>query len=358
MENIQALPIEKINQFISNVEILEELATTKIPETLKQFKGFGGLGQCFWNKKLYGRIMRAIRANFGAENEKIVLENLRQSTKSAYYTPKEVINFMYRYLFEVCNFKGGEILEPACGNGAFFEHMPEHIKANSSITGIEYDMLTSKLAQGIYPEIAIINQGLQEVDFAGKKYDLIIGNPPYSDEQITDELMPDLQNYSIHHYFIAKCVRLLKDDGLLAFVMPSFFMDIPRKNTRHIIDNESVVIDVVRLPDNLFSQAKVTVDIIFLRKTGNKSHRISQTMPFNYEGNTEMVNKYWVNNPHRVLGKLKLKHVKSYSKFVPTCETDDKTQLLNFLETCNFHYDTLHNYQKIIGNNGSLAGYF
>ena len=147
MENTQTLPLHKLEQFIANVRILEELAKAKPDNAiLKQYKGFGGLRSCFWNKQLYGQIMRAIRANFGVVKEKEILENLRQSTKSAYYTPQEVIKFMYRYLEQVCGFSGGLILEPSCGHGAFFEYMPRKIKESSKIIGIEYDVVTSKLA--------------------------------------------------------------------------------------------------------------------------------------------------------------------------------------------------------------------
>ena len=348
-ENNQTLPLHKLEQFISNVRVLEELAKPLAnPEILKQYKGFGGLRNCFWDRQLYGQIMRAIRANFGAEQEKDVLENLKQSTKSAYYTPKEVIRFIYRYLEQVCGFKGGEILEPSCGNGAFFEYIPDSIRENSNITGVEYDILTSKLVKGIYPNVEIINNGLQNINFGDKKYDLIIGNPPYSDEKMSDDYMPDLNGYTIHHYFTAKCMRLLKDDGILAFVLPSFYMDIPRANTRHIIDGESVIIDVIRLPENLFEQATVTVDILFLRKAGKKVHDICKTVTYTQGEASDQVNEFWIKNPHRILGNLKLKWVKAYNRFVPTCEVEDKMSTLYYLENCTFDTLTLENYQKII----------
>ena len=344
------LALHKVEQFISNVRIIEELAKDSPDiQKLKSYKGFGGLKRCFWDKNLYGQVMRAIRANFGIAQEKDVLESLRTSSSSAYYTPPEVINFIYRYLDRVCQFKGGDILEPSCGNGAFFEHMPEDIKANSQVTGVEYDTLTSKLVQTIYPEVKIINNGLQNVDFEGKKFDLIIGNPPYSYEKITDDFMPDLSGHTIHHYFIAKCVRLLKDDGIMALVMPSFYMDIPRANTRHIVDNESVVIDVVRLPDNLFQQATVTVDIIFIRKSGKKIHDIVETTQFVQGMASDSINKFWVNNPKRVLGKLKLKWVEAYNRYVPTCQTDNKEDVLRYLNGCEFTQSTIDNYQAISG---------
>ena len=343
------LPSHKIEQFISNVRVIEELAKAK-PDTsmLKTYKGFGGLKRCFWDKTLYGQLMRAIRANFGAANEKAVMESLRNSSNSAYYTPKEVINFIYRYLTQVCKFTGGDILEPSCGNGAFFEYMPKDLQANSKITGIEYDTLTSKLVSTIYPEINIINKGLQDIDFQGKKYDLIIGNPPYSSEKITDSFMPDLSGYTIHHYFVAKCMRLLKNDGIMALVVPSFYMDIPKANTRHIIDRESVVIDVLRLPDNLFEQATVTVDIIFIRKTGNRIHNIVETATFRQNGVEDSINKFWFENPNRILGELRLKWVQVYNRHVPTCYTENKHKALEYLNLCEFTQRTLENYQKII----------
>ena len=348
----QAIEIKKMEQFLANITVLAELSQThpKI-EVLKNYKGFGGLRQCFNSKQLYGMLMREIRGNFGKDKEHEVFNTLRQSCKSAYYTPNEVIDFMYRYLTEVCNFKGGEILEPACGHGAFFERMPENIKTNSNITGIEMDILTSKLAQSIYPEIKIINRPLQNVDFTAKKYDLIIGNPPYSDELITDEKMPDLASYTIHHYFTAKCMRLLKDDGILAFVLPAFYMDIPRKHTRAIIDNEAVLIDAVRLPENLFEQATVTVDILFIRKTGNKIHEFVDTVELIQENRKDRINQYWQDRPQRILGELKLKWVEAYQRNVPTCITNDKQKILDCLTNCQFDEATKENFNAIITTN-------
>ncbi len=294
--------------------------------------------------------MSSIRTIFDESLENQVFTTLKNSCRSAYYTPKEVVQFMYRYLFEICQFDGGTILEPSCGNGVFFEYMPEHILNNSQITGVEMDLLTSKLVKSIYPSIEIINQPLQNVNFNDKKYDLIIGNPPYSAEVIIDPLMEDISNYTIHHYFTAKCIRLLNENGILAFVLPSYFFDIPRKNTRAIIDGEAVLIDAVRLPENLFDQAKVTVDIIFFRKTGKKIHNFSNTVIFDGGGKKDNINEFWQKNPHRVLGKLELKWVHAYKRYVPCCVVSDKNRILNYLINCKFNNLTFENYYNIATN--------
>lgn len=352
LKNITTAEIDtkKVAQYLANINVLAELAKNKPRiDILKSYKGFGGLKQCFNSKQLYGRLMYQIRQNFGKEREHEIFNTLRQSCKSAYYTPVEVISFMYRYLTEVCNFKGGDILEPACGNGVFFEHMPNNIKANSNITGIEMDILTSKLVQNIYPDINIINKPIQEVDFANKKYDLIIGNPPYSNETMVDSSMPDLNGLTIHHYFTAKCMRLLKDDGILVFVLPAYFMDIPRGSSRAIIDKEAVLIDAVRLPDNLFAQATVTVDIIIIRKTGKKLHNLVNTVELAQNGAKDRINQFWKDRPHRVLGELKLKWVESYGRCVPTCTTANAARVLKCLANCKFDQATIDNFNNIAG---------
>ncbi len=46
-------------------------------------------------------LMKEIRANFGKEKEQMVFNTLKQSCKRAYYKPKEVIEFMYKYSLEI-----------------------------------------------------------------------------------------------------------------------------------------------------------------------------------------------------------------------------------------------------------------
>ena len=69
--NSKPLPPHKVQQFIENVRVLDELAKPNSNiEVLKSYKGFGGLKRCFWDKNLYGQLMRAIRANVGVDKEK------------------------------------------------------------------------------------------------------------------------------------------------------------------------------------------------------------------------------------------------------------------------------------------------
>ena len=62
-------------------------------------------------------------------------------------------------------------------------------------------------------------------------------------------------------------MRLLKPGGLLAMVLPSYFLDNQSKHVRKIIADEGGnLLAAYRLPDDMFDDAKVTVDVVFLVK--------------------------------------------------------------------------------------------
>ena len=71
----------------------------------------------------------------------------RATTLNAHYTAPTVIGAMYRAAGRF-GFKGGRVLEPACGIGHFVGLMPEEMLRRSTVTGIEIDPLTARIAKG------------------------------------------------------------------------------------------------------------------------------------------------------------------------------------------------------------------
>ena len=127
-----------------------------------------------------------------------------------------------------------------------------------------------------------------------QKFDLVIGNPSYGSQKLSDSQHQDLKNFCIHHYFAAKGMRLLKPGGLLAMVLPAYFLDNRASHVREIIVREGGgLLAAYRLPDDLFQDAKVTVDLVFLKKgdrgkawvktkslsIGGKSQSLTQLLP-------------------------------------------------------------------------------
>ena len=111
----------------------------------------------------------------------------------------------------------GRVLEPSAGDGAFF-------KIISGCIGIELDA-------GVAPK------GAKVMDFfsypASKKFETIIGNPPYvryQDIRPTTKLLLDGTLFdgrsNLYLFFIEKCVRHLKPGGELIFITPRDFIKL------------------------------------------------------------------------------------------------------------------------------------
>lgn len=109
----------------------------------------------------------------------------------------------------------GSILEPSCGNGAFYNKI-------SNCIGIEIDPT-------IAPKGALV---MDFFDYTEHTFDTIIGNPPYIRFQdisnTTKNKLPNiLDNRSnLYLFFIWKCIDLLNKDGELIFIVPRDFIKL------------------------------------------------------------------------------------------------------------------------------------
>ena len=91
-----------------------------------------------------------------------------------------VISAMYRAA-DRFGFKGGRVLEPAWGIGHFVGLMPEDMLRRSSVTGIEIDPLTARIAKALYPDADVRAQPFEQTKLADGFYDLAISNVPFGD---------------------------------------------------------------------------------------------------------------------------------------------------------------------------------
>jgi hypothetical protein len=113
-------------------------------------------------------------------------------------------------------------------------------------------------------------------------------------------------------------MRLLKEGEVLAMVLPSYFMDNVKDHTRYIIDREGgSLVAAYRLPDDLFSNAKVTIDLVFLKK-GKTSKEWLRTRDISIGGKSKPLNEYYHSHPHHILGNLEI--VPMYERTGLTCK--------------------------------------
>ena len=170
------------------------------------------------------------------------------------------------------------------------------------------------------PQIDLTATCFENIYFGKKKYDLIISNPPYSSQIVEDIYYKDLSHLAIHHFFVAKCARLLKDNGIIAMVLPLFFLDNVRDHARDIISKDGVsMLMAYRLPDNIFANAKISVDIVFLTKAKTNTPW-TKSKSFKIGNHRKPMNEYFINNPDNILGTLEV--VPMYERTGITCTSN------------------------------------
>lgn len=297
--------IQRVQQ---NLAVLAELETKNPrPDILKKYTGWGGLRNAIFTPDIYCNLKRHL-------SEKAIT-SIKNSTSSAYYTPPGIIEFIYAAL-ALLNKPFANILEPAAGHGIFVGHMPQDMREKGKVSAIEIEEVSCRLIRALYPDV-FLHQGGFESWQPDMRFDLIVGNPPYGREILKDDKHPDLAQLRIHHYFVAKCMRLLAPSGILAMVLPRYFMDNVRDHAREIIHKEGgSLLAAYRLPDNLFADAMVTVDVVFLTKERGPDDWLyfdRKTV------GTERVhiNRYFSENPAHVIGELGI--VEAYGRPELTC---------------------------------------
>ena len=159
----------------------------------------------------------------------------------------------------------GRVLEPSCGDGAFFKNIP-------SCVGIEID-------NHHCPD------GALNMDFfdypVTEKFDTIIGNPPYVryqdiETETKNKLKSSLfdERSNLYLFFIEKCLQHLNPKGELIFITPRDFL----KATSSIKLNQYIfslgtITDIIDLGDSRIFKGFTPNCIIFRFEKDNFSRR-------------------------------------------------------------------------------------
>ena len=332
------------------IESEKRLATPEEQKIMARYSGWGGTAQAFvadnenvsadsWGAR-QTRLRELLTADeYGAA---------RSSTLTSFYTPPEVIDSVYLAL-ERFQFEGGNILEPSMGVGNFFAKMPDEMRADSKLYGVELDSISGRIAKQLYPEDNIQIKGFEKTTFKNNSFDVVIGNIPFGDYGIADKSY-DKYHFKIHDYFAAKAVDKVKPGGIVAIVTSKFTMDKKNDKARKYLAERCDLLGAVRLPSGTFKDAdSVTTDIIFLKKRTTMTSVIPDWVHVSETANGIPCNQYFVDNPDMVLGTMawdeRMRGKYGADSKVTTCYANSDTplaqQLINAISKIDGVIDTV-----------------
>ena len=215
-----------------------------------------------------------------------------------------------KYLYE------DTILDPSCGNGEFLYYATKYkldllnqgvtqvnyynnnfndsiVKILSTIYGNDINPIAIHIAklkifllviqyttneQVLKECIAILNQNFTKYDFAknipdfykDKKFDLILGNPPYIEDRNYND-KPTTRYGNIYANFLANGMQLLKEEGVIGFILPISYVSTPRmRKIRKYVDENlktQYIYNFSDTPGTLFNNVHQKISILIGKKT-------------------------------------------------------------------------------------------
>ena len=211
------------------------------------------------------------------------LKSIREEfkNKGIFYTPPELIDFMYKYI--PSNLNPLSVYDPTCGHGALLRGLPDEVKKY----GQDINDVAVNACQDIPNSDIRIGDTLSEPHFIDKKFDLILANPPFSVnwERVhyswIPKDIPALPPKSKADYaFILHCLHCLDDNGI------AIIMNFPGilyrgqsegKIRKWLVDNNYIE-RVVLIAGGKFEDTSIATTLFVLRK-----NKHNQDIIFEYE---------------------------------------------------------------------------
>ncbi len=305
-------PAGKKQRFRQNIEAIRLLKMLEAEgryaekgeqEILAGYAGWGGIPEAFdpegsgWSTE-YEELKQLL-----TEEEYTAA---RESTLTAFYTPKAVTDAVYKVLSQM-GFKGGNILEPSCGIGNFLGVLPESMEG-SRFYGVELDKISGSIARQLYQKESITIGGFEDADLPDSFFDAAVGNVPFGDFKVSDKRY-DRHKWLIHDYFFGKALDKVRAGGVIAFVTSKGTMDKKDPSVRRYLAQRAELLGAVRIPNDTFSKnagTEVTSDIIFLQKRERQIIQEPDWVYLDRDENGIEMNRYFIDHPEMILGSMQM----------------------------------------------------
>ena len=191
-----------------------------------------------------------------------------------FFTPpktiKENLNAIKNYFKNIKS-----VLEPSCGSCEYIDEI-HSLYPNIQITGIENNIkIFEAIKEKTNETIKLYNSDFLKFN-EDKKYDLIIGNPPYFVMKKW-EVHSKYYDYfdgrpNIFILFIIRSLELLNDKGIMSFILPKGFINcLYYEKTRVFIKKNYKIINIINCKENFNDTQQDTIILIVQKSNPNKS---------------------------------------------------------------------------------------
>ncbi len=198
--------------------------------------------------------------------------HLRRAALTAFYTPLDVVHAIWRAVerLGIMDLEHPRIVEPALGVGHFISAMPPALRARAEITAVELDPISARIARQLHPDLTLHGGvGFEAVDLPANGFDLAISNVPFGDLAIHDPVIDPALRRTIHDYFFAKALRIVRPGGLVVFLTSWGTLDKQTPTVRQWLARHATLIGAFRLPNGIFrgiSGSESATDLLILQK--------------------------------------------------------------------------------------------
>lgn len=304
-----------------NISIPKEQSVTKEPVQLTSKKDIKAIReQC-------REILQKPDSEITEEDKTILAQyegagGIKENDRSAsgilneFYTPNNLVEKVWQLVDSYAP-NAKTVLEPSAGVGKFANNRP-----NNEFTMHELDETSARINKILHPDANIIQGAYQKqfFDAGGRihipgqkaKYDIVIGNPPYGAYNDKYKGLGEGKEFDRYEeYFISKGLDALKDENsVMAFVVPSGFLNSASDKQKEIIASKGKLIDAYRLPVGTFPTTEVGTDIIIMQNWAKERNNPKYTDEIFKDVIERQIydlseNHYFSIHPEKILGEVK-----------------------------------------------------